>query len=243
MKTVVLSASLDSSLDWSLSILQSNEPILWKLDFSFKNLTDQAAFHSYALAVEEFAKKIWQPTSLGVILYQGSIESMLGFFPYENKHIAADLFADYLHRLASFLPDEIPPYCLLGDPQTGQEALLLSKERFQHLNLTLQIDRNPLGLLLPQLERCTDEVFDSITQLLLKGSYRIIPESLLTEMWDGLDILVVIDKTLSIQGERKIKGFIAAGGEVKIFGVEGFEPPTYCSQSSRASQAALYSES
>lgn len=24
-------------------------------------------------------------------------------------------------------------------------------------------------------------------------------------------------------------------------GVEGFEPPTYCSQSSRASQAALYS--
>ncbi len=25
-------------------------------------------------------------------------------------------------------------------------------------------------------------------------------------------------------------------------GVEGFEPPTYCSQSSRASQAALYSD-
>ncbi|BBI16982.1 hypothetical protein NCS13_1_0787 [Neochlamydia sp. S13] len=27
-----------------------------------------------------------------------------------------------------------------------------------------------------------------------------------------------------------------------MIGVEGFEPPTYCSQSSRASQAALYSE-
>jgi hypothetical protein len=27
----------------------------------------------------------------------------------------------------------------------------------------------------------------------------------------------------------------------KRIGVEGFEPPTYCSQSSRASQAALYS--
>lgn len=28
--------------------------------------------------------------------------------------------------------------------------------------------------------------------------------------------------------------------KVERIGVEGFEPPTYCSQSSRASQAALY---
>ncbi len=30
--------------------------------------------------------------------------------------------------------------------------------------------------------------------------------------------------------------------EKEKIGVEGFEPPTYCSQSSRASQAALYSD-
>ena len=68
----------------------------------------------------------------------------------------------------------------------------------------------------------------------------MIPETRLNEMWDGLDEIYVIDEAVSIQGERHLKGFIAAGGEK--FGAEGFEPPTLCSQSRCASQTALCSE-
>jgi hypothetical protein len=50
----------------------------------------------------------------------------------------------------------------------------------------------------------------------------------------------VIEEAVSVQGQRHLKGFIAAGGEK--FGAEGFEPPTHCSQSSCASQTALCSE-
>jgi hypothetical protein len=74
----------------------------------------------------------------------------------------------------------------------------------------------------------------------LAGPHRMIPEQRLNEMWGGLDLLYVIEEAVSLQGKRHVKGFEAAGGE--IFGAEGFEPPTHCSQSSCASQTALCSE-
>lgn len=43
--------------------------------------------------------------------------------------------------------------------------------------------------------------------------YRIIPESYLTQQWEGLDTLIVLNEGLSPQGVRKLQGFLAAGGE------------------------------
>ncbi len=40
--------------------------------------------------------------------------------------------------------------------------------------------------------------------------FRVIPEIFLTEQWDGIDILHAIETAMTAQGQRKIKGFIAA---------------------------------
>lgn len=41
---------------------------------------------------------------------------------------------------------------------------------------------------------------------------RLIPETLLTEMWEGVDDLYLLEETLTPQGKRKVAGFVAAGG-------------------------------
>ncbi len=102
-----------------------------------------------------------------------------------------------------------------------------------------------LGLALPLDAHMTSEVHSLIEELLGKWAVRVVPERLMTENWGELDAIIAIEGAISSYGERMLKGFEAAGGKriicsKKNFGVEGFEPPTYCSQSSRASQAALY---
>lgn len=47
-----------------------------------------------------------------------------------------------------------------------------------------------------------------------KIPYRIISESHLTSEWEGLDYLVVVPETVTPQGQRKLQGFSAAGGEI-----------------------------
>lgn len=245
MKTIVLPAGLASDLDWRAQkeqALQSNE-ILWELDFQLSpsSFHDQAAFNAYILAIGEFCK-VWKEfanRSKGVILYRGPLDIIQGIDADEIE--AANILGDFLHRLASFLPDEAEPYCLFGGSSfsRAKSAQLMSKERFLHLHLSLEDLRSPSGILLPSDEYCTSEVLEKLEKL-LEMSARIIPEKRLNEMWDGLDQLYVIEEALSLQGKRHVKGFIAAGGEV--FGAEGFEPPTHCSQSSCASQTALCSE-
>lgn len=44
--------------------------------------------------------------------------------------------------------------------------------------------------------------------------YRILPEEKLTELWDGLDTLIIPSCPISSRGERKLLGFAAAGGTV-----------------------------
>lgn len=69
------------------------------------------------------------------------------------------------------------------------------------------------GICLPKDPMCTPETLSKIDQL-LEDDMRIIPEELLTESWDGLDDLLVLENALSPGGDRKLQGFIAAGGRV-----------------------------
>ena len=241
MKTVILPAGLSSDLDWNLDEAREAEGVLWELDFDF--MWDQAAFNSYILALDQFAKvwKEFSERSKGVILYRGSLDIIRGIDadPVE----AATIFGDLLHRLASFLPDEAKPYCLFDHSSLGKArtAQLLSKARFSHLHLSLEENTSTRGILLPSDEACTPEILAKLERLMDQiGPHRMIPETMFNEMWDGLDEIYVIEEAVSLQGERHLKGFIAAGGE--RFGAEGFEPPTLCSQSRCASQTALCSE-
>jgi hypothetical protein len=62
---------------------------------------------------------------------------------------------------------------------------------------------------------CLDKAFAELGAK--KVSFRIIPEELLTEQWDGIDTLVVISDAVSPQGKRKLQGFSAAGGEISSY--------------------------
>jgi hypothetical protein len=210
---ITLSAGLRSDLNWDLS----KEDVLWHLDFGSLFLYDQAAFYSYALAIEQFVKRVKKPK--GVILYEGSAAVL------ENLE-KANVFAEFLHRLASFLPDEIKPYCLFEQAFTpGKFAQLTSKDRFWHLHLSLEEKDHPLGLLLPQDEYCTEEVIQELDDILTKEQeVRIVPEVRLNEMWQELDELIVIQEAVSPIGKRHIQGFLAAGGKVRSRGIRTPDP-------------------
>lgn len=257
MKIVKLPASVASDLQWKMQIEEMEglkEPFLVHLDFGWGAspffLSDEGVFQTLMLTVDYFSKKIWpliQEKCKGVILFSGSLNILSLLTIAENTLIpveAATAFGDYLHRLASFLPDEAPPYCLFEDHahfSRGEVAQLLSQDRFLHLNLSLHPSHSNQGVLLPPDEWCSKEVIQKLDQV-LKDDMRIIPEQRLNELWNGLDELIVFEEAISPQGRRQIKGFEAAGGIIKKFGAEGFEPPTHCSQSSCASQTALCSE-
>jgi hypothetical protein len=148
-----------------------------------------------------------------VILYRGSLDILKKI--EEDDAQAANIFGDLLHRLASFLPDVATPYCLFEHSSYGKArtAQLLSKVRFCHIQLSLEENKSTKGILLPSDEACTPEVLAKLEALMDKiGLHRMIPETRLNEMWDGLDEIYVIEEAVSVQGERHLKGFIAAGG-------------------------------
>lgn len=263
MKIVVLPASVSSDLVWTSQIeaMRSSIDSLWVfLDFGIGSspffLEDSATFHSLLLAVSQFSREVWpliKERCQGVILFRGSLSALSLLSSSERDWTAvkaATAFGDYLHRLASFLPDEAAAYCLFEDHGSftpGEAAHLLSSERFLHLSLSLHPCDSPIGVLLPPDELCSGAIIQKLDQLLAryqeqKMALRVIPERRLNELWNGLDELIIFEEALSSQGKRHLIGFEVAGGVVKRFGAEGFEPPTHCSQSSCASQTALCSE-
>lgn len=247
LDSITLDASLQSDLIWDIK--SDDSPIIWELDFAIRTL-NPIRLASYRLAVRTFIETIWannRENTLGAILYKGDIP------PFEMED-----FADYLHQIAAELPDQVPPFALFdcrGDP------LKFSKEIFPHIHLGFR--SGPIGAiewgerLIPR--RCDARLgvalplrakglrFDAVDRCLRfldreKTRYRLIAEPYLTEEWDDLDKIIIFPTLISTGGLRMIRGFEAAGGKVERFGVEGFEPPTFCSQSRRASQAALYPE-
>lgn len=76
-----------------------------------------------------------------------------------------------------------------------------------------------IGICFPPMSVCLSSKFEKLEvamkSLLAKQTpFRIIPETLLTTEWDGLDYLVVDRTVVSVQGKRKLQGFIAAGGTI-----------------------------
>ncbi len=155
----------------------------------------------------------------------------------ESAHLkrlfCADSFAYYFQMLSHSLPDELPIYLLLDASHTGTVAekhQLLSSTRFEHFQVATRAlpftngliwsendtfypsEKVPHALCLP--DKCPTEVLqekmDQISQ-----PYRVIPEARLTEDWEGVDTLHVLNNYLSEQGKRKLKGFVAAGGQIK----------------------------
>lgn len=126
-------------------------------------------------------------------------------------------------------------------------AYLLNKERFPHFTLAVnnnsglggdviwkEMDGSDFQFLEPELtskigvclpsinvygsdgSRLLDELLKRLQDQ--QKAFKIIPESLLTTQWDGLDYLVVQSTGLSPEGRRKLCGFCAAGGTIVSVG-------------------------
>lgn len=254
--------------------------VFWELDFGLCNHAfcpyESAHFLSYTLALDQFIKECWkefEPYTIGISLYRGKIyppikhsEKLLHFFEeflqdFKGDFIREDLFAlfcvnlfsEYLHRLASFLPENLSPYCLLDLSDIASQAKVaqyLCKRRFEHFQLKEPFSKTmptSLGICLPvdeKLDVHALKLLDLTIENLLKKkiNFRTMSEESINEQWDGIEELIVFPHLLTSQGKRMLLGFEAAGGLLKEIGAEGFEPPTHCSQSSCASQTALCSD-
>lgn len=161
---------------------------------------------------------------------------------FRKQLFDVDLFFEYLHRMGSVLPEAALICCLLSlSAQNTQAelAVLLSSERVPHMTLALKGTAMPLGPLgwdlegvhtrsleepsvgvcLPEGEFLSESVLQSLDVIfsLLQEkeiTFRVMEEGRLHEQWDGIDDLIVLSSCMSIQGIRKLKGFIAAGGRV-----------------------------
>ncbi len=260
-----LPAQPHESLDWKIE--PTSEKITWEFDLGIEApyfpLEDELRFQALALALTQFTKEVWprfQEQTEGAVLYRGPID-FNAFFSWTHvqetnyalwrqerpqapelhlrRLFCAEAFVTYFQRLAHKLPDELPLILdlkLEGFSSQAELFHLLSPERFAHFQIRPPLPQPSLGVCFP--EEWDGTVLREIDAFLEgRPAMRPVFEATLTEQWDGLDVLYV--GRISEKGQRKLNGFIAAGGTVKKIGAEGFEPPTYWSQTSRASQAAL----
>ncbi len=233
MKTVILPATTSSELYWSSNLFESSEEILIEFDFGWNKgpffINDPAIFHTFTVALDQFSKDVWprlQHRCKGVVLYRGSL-SILSTLVITGGELtpveSATVFGSYLHHLGSFLPEEISTYCFFEDKahfSRGEEAQLLSQERFLHVHLALEPKQSSQGVLLPQDPYCTSELLNDLTRILEEEPHlRVIPERRLNELWDGLDELIVFKKALTAAGQRQVLGFEAAGGKIRSRGI------------------------
>lgn len=140
--SIRLDASSTSRLDWKREVEQAEffkkagKQLIWELDFNLyaDTFSDEARFLALELAVQHFTTTIWPlfaEVSLGVILYQGSLDFSEGFpWSCEEREtcdtspsiFCRDLVLKQLKLLASCLPEEAACFLLL-DTSSIEEAV------------------------------------------------------------------------------------------------------------------------
>ncbi len=237
-----IDASMESELNFD-EIELPDEPVTWLFDIGEYRPHGHA---SYVQALEHFCDTVYSGASQEIILLQSSPERD---------------YSTLIDQLVACLPDDLEAsvHFDVSGMSKAKAAMLTSPERYPWVNVVCKpriIGNSSLGVLFPIEDLCTPETLEKFDELFgqMSTPYRIVYEATFTESWNGLDEVVVLPETLSSLGKRRLLGFCAAGGVVwtkgdavgvpgeKIFGVEGFEPPTFWSQTRRASQAALYPE-
>lgn len=241
MKYITLPCNPEDDLTWEDQIEEASacESICWCLDFGFHesklDFFHETRFQALVLSLDEFAKRILGPfaeKSHAVTLYWGPL-----FFQYlENDafhaHLAESgqsqelfamtLFSEYLHRLLSFLPDDLPAFAVFegGDKlPPSVQAQLFSKQRFPYISVAFQepileaAPEMPQGLVVPADELFSERVHEIFNRLVEElGAVRYIHESLLCDSWDNLDEVYLVEEALSKACARMVTGFLSAGG-------------------------------
>lgn len=236
-------------------------------DPTFYNFQDEITYFSLTIAVQEFIKRVSEPYQdhlSHVCLYRGRADFTRAILahqlmyhsfcewkhesfgeksvtPYMLRLFSMHILMDYLHQLAAPLPDSTRSYVEIEgihDLRPSQLAELLSEEHFPYIQMGKGEENTAfLGVVLPPIGKVNYDALDILLEQLRDIPYRIIPGGQLIDKLNGIDELIVFKEALREEDIRMLKGFEAASG--KVIGAEGFEPPTFWSQTRRASQAAL----
>lgn len=225
---ITLAADPTSNLDWEIDTEQKG---IFYLDFGWKILNpfDSATFNSHMLAVEEFARRFPHAKKVVLARTDGEFSKLLSPTEkmearseesgLEHELFCAGLFSEYLHRLASALPEETIPMIIVdiaGKEKIANLMLLFCKRRFEHFqlifsNISLPIEGEANVIIsLPQDQKYRASIFAPLLSELT--DYKCIPEELLNEHWDEVDAIVVDPESLGPAGRRMLCGFDAAGG-------------------------------
>lgn len=240
---VRLEASARSRLDWNKEIIHAEALIekgyfiLWDLEFELSedSLEDETLFLSLKLSLDHFCNTIWKQfgeNSFGVALFRGALT-------LQNR----DAILGYLKTLAAFLPEEASCFLFL-DTSYVKDAVtyfqLTSQVAFPPFHLIVKGEfatRYPYAfpafgwdhemspfshpIRIKQAiclsEKVEKRAFQALIEQLGTTPFRVIPEEILTYEWDGIDVLFVLPGGISKRGQRKLDGFVAAGGRVIKF--------------------------
>ncbi|MDB2613856.1 hypothetical protein N9Y92_01705 [Chlamydiales bacterium] len=209
-----LDGTYNASLKWKIPPFAEGEKILWTLDLGLDRLQfplkDQAQFSGLKLSVNHFFDLIPEEHILGVILYQGDL-----FDTFEKRN----QMADYLDLLMESVPKNIPLHLEFnpGTKHPIRNRQFASQEVFHRFIVKGETDSKnaPLGVLLPPKEETRLEIYEELEKFVEnQAPYRMIYESELINMWHGLDHLIIHPETITTEGLRMVKGFLAAGGEL-----------------------------
>lgn len=215
---------------------------LWELEggFSLETFRDEAFFLTFELAVEHFVNTVWssyKEISLGVVLFKGPIEKYIElqhdlkliasrfpedvaifvlldterlihpshFFSFARQDLLMHFYPVIKGKWAEKFSTSLP--CLGWDHGNSPFGYFSSSIFPQKKG-----ERQELAILYPQ-----DEALEEIDRVIseLQGKcFRMLPESLLDQEWEGIDDLIVFSSSLKERGRRKLMGFCAAGGRV-----------------------------
>jgi hypothetical protein len=216
--------------------------ILWELQFSLPIFppVDEVQFLTLSLSIQHFVDTIWpefQHATFGVALFRGSydphqreellnyLKGLAAILPEEvacfifldtsslttpDAYFDAICFAGYGHLKLIIKGNHMERYPYATPAlawESSSSPLGYCGEAYQSPLPEIQI---PIALCLP--EQLPHEFPFAIEKL--ATPFRVIPEALLDQMWDGIEQLYVFPHCLSEWGLRKIRGFIAAGGIV-----------------------------
>ncbi len=158
------------------------------------------------------------------------------------------LLSEFLHTLAANLPHDVLSFAFFDRIALPRALLvhLLSKEFFPYLLVITREKTLPIGplfwknglfhmrcfpkkgeakigLVLPLNQNIHAQNVEKVKMFIeifqqQKRNFRLISEAYLNESWDALDDLILLSDSLSSQGKRKVKGFVAAGGRLIVHG-------------------------
>lgn len=168
---ILLDGRKDADLSWDKERMLAHHygnlgyKILWKMELGLFSslespLSHPVQFKTLRFSLEHFVSALYkefQKESLGISLYEGSIDFTLGF-PWEldpkkqgdsqqQRLFCRDACLDFIELLLPALPVELQAFALFDSPKDLSSAELLqlfSPERFEHIRCVVR--NKPKGL-------------------------------------------------------------------------------------------------